>query len=474
MRNFISVLLLLSCLAVHFKSQAQDSLFFYSASLLGAGSTTQTPLWLNSNQYGTIPAGGSFLTARASFHRTYNVNNPRFFQWAGGVEGIGIAGKKSSAFFTDLFIAGKAGPVELSIGQRKEFVGLADSSLTSGSFAFSQNFRPYPKIQISTPRFVSLFPGFDLISFKFSYSDGLFGPAGVHYGNVSRVSETYMHHKSLYVRLGKRSHKLNLYAGFNHQAMWGGEDKIFTGGLKPSEAYNYVVFGKSWRQSRVGNHFGTIDVAAEWKGKNWNVFLYRQSIYEDGSLSNLSSIADGLNGLRFKNTSRNISSGLGLNTLLFEFLYTKNQGGNVFDFNTGTFGIDDYYNHYVYNQGWSYKGRTLGSPLIAPLSALRADLRPASSSFTANNRVMAYHLGADLSWQSIDFTIKGTHSINYGTYRLPFKEALHQTSFLLRAERPVSQKRSDRLTLSFAGDVGKLYPNNMALMVGWRKSGFIR
>jgi hypothetical protein len=55
-----------------------------------------------------------------------------------------------------------------------------------------------------------------------------------------------MHQKSLYLKLGKRRHKLNVYAGFNHQAIWGGEDKIFTGGLKRAEAYEYVVLGKPW------------------------------------------------------------------------------------------------------------------------------------------------------------------------------------------------------------------------------------
>lgn len=471
MRIYLYVLLF--CIAGYFRTYAQDSTFFYSATMLGAASTPQTPFWLSNNQHGTIPTTGSFLTGRASFHRVYNVNNPRFFQWSGGAEVIGIAGKRSTAFMTDLFLAGKAGPVELSVGQRKETIGLGDSSLTSGSFALSQNYRPYPKIQIATPNFVNLIPGTDFLGFKFSYSDGILGAGGVHYGNVSRVNEIYLHHKSLYLRLGRRRGKLNLFAGFNHQAMWGGEDKIFSGGLKRSEAYEYVVFGKPWQRSRVGNHFGTIDLAAVWRGPQWNVLLYRQTIYEDGSLSNLSSIADGLSGLRFKRRPTG-SAGLRLNTILFEFAYTKNQGGAVFDLQTGTFGMDDYFNHYVYNQGWSYKGRTLGSPLIAPQDAFRSELQSSRTQFTPNNRLIAYHLGTDLSWNTMNFSLKATHSVNSGTYRRPFTETLHQTSFILRAERPLSAKLNDYITLNLAADIGKIYPNTMAVMVGWRKSGFIR
>ncbi|GGH40447.1 hypothetical protein GCM10007423_35490 [Dyadobacter endophyticus] len=473
MRKYFFVLL--TCIACILKTYAQDSTFFYSATVLGTASTSQTPFWLANNQYGAIPTAGSFLTGRASFHRVYNINNPRFFQWAAGAEVVGIAGKRSDVFMTDLFLAGKAGPVELSIGQRKEMTGLADSSLTSGSFALSQNYRPYPKIQLSTPNFVNILPGIDFLYFKFSYSDGLLGPARVHYGNVFQVDDIYMHHKSLYFRLGKRRGKLNLYAGFNHQTIWGGEDKIFTGGLKRSKAYEYVIFGKSWRSSRVGNHFGTIDVAAEWRGSKWDIFLYRQSIYEDGSLSNLSNVADGLSGLRFKKRSRpGTISGVSVNTVLFEFIYTKNQGGAIFDYRTATFGMDDYFNHYVYNQGWSYKGRSLGSPLIAPQTTVREELRTSSSQFTINNRIIAYHLGAEVSWQKLNFSFKGTHSVNFGTYRKPFSETLQQTSFILRAERSMSAQNKDHLTLSLAADVGKLYPNSAALMLGWRKSGFIR
>lgn len=472
MRKYLFVLLL--CAAFHLNAYAQDSTFFYSATVLGAASTSQSPFWLRANQYGAVP-DGSFLGGRVSFHRVYNINNPRFFQWSGGAEVIANVGKNSTAFFTDLFLAGKAGPIELSIGQRKETMGLADSSLTSGSFAFSQNFRPYPKIQIAASRFINIIPGNDILSFKFSYSDGILGSASIHYGNVDQVDEVYLHHKSIYLKIGKRNHRLNLYAGFNHQVMWGGEDKIFSGGLKRSDAYEYVVFGKAWQGSRVGNHFGTIDVAAEWKGAKWNMFLYRQSIYEDGSLSNLSNIADGLNGIRFKRKGLpDKNSGVSVNTVLVEFVYTKNQGGAIFDFNTGVYGQDNYFNHYVYDQGWSYKGRTLGTPLIAPQTAFREELMSSGTLFTTNNKLMAYHIGADLSWRKLNFSLKGTYSLNFGTYRNPLSPALHQTSFIVRAESPLSAKLHDYIFLNLAADIGKLYPNNMAIMLGWRKSGFIR
>ncbi|HEV7378978.1 MAG TPA: capsule assembly Wzi family protein [Dyadobacter sp.] len=457
-----------------FNASGQDSTFYYSANVQGALSGTNTPFWLHANQYGAVPVKGSFLNAQMGLYKKYNPNNPRFLQWSGGVEAIGILGKKQDLFFTDLYVAGKIGPVELSVGQQKEVVGLGDSLLTSGFFALSSNARPYPKIKLSTPNFVNIIPGNDLFAFKFAYSDGILGAARVIYGNTDYVPEVYMHHKSLYLRIGGPSHKVSLFAGFNHQAMWGGEEKIFAGGLKTSEAYEYVVLGKPWAASRVGNHFGTIDLAAQWNGNNWNVLLSRQNIYEDGSLSNLSSIADGLTGLRFKrvkNSEKN--EGLVLNTLLIEHTYTKNQGGDVFDFTTGVFGNDNYYNHYVYAQGWSYKGRTLGNPQISPQDANRKEVQTGNSAFTVNNRISGIHLGTELSWNESTILIKGTFTNNFGTYRREFEPSRKQSSIIVKAERPVPFWNRSLLSISLAADFGKLYTSNSAIMIGWRKTGFM-
>ncbi|WP_439555175.1 capsule assembly Wzi family protein [Dyadobacter sp.] len=430
---------------------------------------------MHANQFGTVTQNGSFGLANAGFYRVYNPSNPRLLQWSAGAELIAVAGKKPDLFFSDLFLGGSAGPFELSIGQRKEYMGLSDSLLTMGGIAMSPNFRPYPKIELRTRRFVSILPFNDILSFRFSYSDGIFGPADVHFGNVRRIEESYLHQKSFYIKLGGKRHWLNLLAGFNHQAMWGGEDKIFTGGLKSGEAYSYVVFGKPWADSRVGNHFGTIDVAAGWKGNKWNLFLYRQSIYEDGSLRNLSNLADGLNGLRFKrNPSEIAESGFHINTILLEFLYTKNQGGEVFDFTTGTFGRDNYFNHYVYSQGWSYEGRSLGSPFIPSQSMVRNELRNNAASFTPDNRIMAYHAGISASINKVTFNFKGSHSLNYGTYITPFSKTIQQTPLLLDISSPIFGSNNNRLSIMLAADFGALFPNSAAVLLGWRKSGFIR
>jgi hypothetical protein len=453
---------------------AQDSTYAYNIHIQGGIPQGDVPFWIHSNTNGNVPVKGAFALGQFSFHKRYNPNNPRFFQWSGGIELITNAGRSSKVFFSDIFIAGKVGPVELMVGQRKEHTGLGDSLLSSGSLAMGSNFRPYPKLQLSTPNFFNIIPGRDFLSLKFSYSDAILGAADIQYGNVSHIPKVYLHQKSLYARVGGERSKLSLYAGFNHQAMWGGEDRIFSGGLKRITAYNYVVFGKPWARSRVGNHFGTIDLAAEIRMHAGSIFLYRQSIYEDGSLAQLSNISDGLNGIRFKKRKIDPSDkSFSINTALFEFIYTKNQGGEVFDFNTGIFGNDNYFNHYVYKQGWSYRGRSLGTPLLSAQPLLRDDLPKDPSAFTTNNRIVALHAGLDVSWNNYKALFKGTFSRNSGTYNIPFANVLSQTSFLIRLEKPVQILNGSVVYSSLASDIGKLYPSNTAISVGWAKYGFL-
>ena len=51
--------LLLFIVACYSKAYPQDSTLFYSATLLGAVSSPNVPLWVNANEYGAIPTKGS-------------------------------------------------------------------------------------------------------------------------------------------------------------------------------------------------------------------------------------------------------------------------------------------------------------------------------------------------------------------------------------------------------------------------------
>lgn len=462
-------------LCVNF-SKAQDSTFSYHTKLQAAFSTGQTPFWLHANQFGQVPTQGSFIAGQFGFYRNpaRSRGQKKLVDWSTGVELATYATKSGSdIFLTDAYLGVSLGALELSVGQKKEVVGLMDTTLTSGSLSLAGNSRPYPRVQLAIPHFVSLGFTKNFVAFKGSYSDGLLGEAKVQYGNIGSVPALYMHHKALYIRLGKPEHRLHLYGGFNHQAMWGGEDLIFTGGLKRPLAYKYVVLGKPWANSRVGNHFGTIDMGAQWRGENWTYFAYRQNPYEDGSLSQLTNIADGLNGLRISRNKYPDAYGLQIRALLVELMTTKSQGGDVFDATNKIFGRDDYYNHYVYTQGWSYRGRALGTPIVPTQDLQRPEIPKDSSRFTVDNRILALHLGLEGQIRAIKVQVRGTLSRHFGTYGNPFSTPRNQASLLLDMEKPVSVLNGSFLSLKLSTDLGTLYPNTFGLMVGWRKQGFL-
>ncbi|GHB59299.1 capsule assembly Wzi family protein [Persicitalea jodogahamensis] len=456
-------------------SNAQDSTLSYHARIETALSTAQTPFWLHANQFGTIPVQGSFVAGQVGLSKlsARPGNKQKFFTYSAGIELAAYAGPQSAVFLTDAYVAGWIGPVEVSAGQRKEIVGLVDTTLTSGSFAISGNSRPYPRVQLSIPRFLSLgFTG-NFVAFKGSYSDGLLGSSAVKSANTDDVPYTFLHHKSLYVRLGKPAHNVHIYGGFNHQAMWGGDELIYSGGLTDKMAYEYVVLGKSWANSRVGNHFGTIDLGAEWRARDWTFFAYRQNIYEDGSLAKLTNVTDGLNGLRINHYALYYPERLQIRTFLLEFINTKSQGGNIFDITSKNFGRDNYYNHYVYKQGWSYRGRSLGSPAVPSQDLLRPDLPRNDSLFTTDNRILMVNAGITGRFQEFRFLARASISRHFGTYDYIIEPPRTQFSMLMQAEKSIPFANTSIVSLKLATDLGGLYPNSFALMLGWRKEGIL-
>jgi len=106
--------------------------------------------------------------------------------------------------------------------------------------------------------------------------------------------------------------------------------------------------------------------------------------------------------------------------LRLEYLNTFSQGGGEFiNEDNRRRGRDDYFNHGQYRDGWSYLGRTIGTPFIAPQTDLRSNLP--LFTYVNNNRIRVVHLG--LSGQLVDqltFLLKTSYSRNAGTYQEPF------------------------------------------------------
>ncbi|MCE7065366.1 capsule assembly Wzi family protein [Dyadobacter sp. CY326] len=464
----------ITCLAL--ASHAQDSTVYYKASILVSGATDQTPFWAHANQNGSIPLDGNFGLVNAGIYKVYNPHNPRTFQWSGAIQGIGSYGKSANAFLSDAYLAAKIGKIEIMAGQKSNVMGIMDTTLTSGSLSVAGNARPFPRVQISAPNYLPLYFTKNFVALKFSYSEGFLGSSRLNYGVEREVSYTYFHQKSLYFRFGQDNGRLKIHFGANHQAVWGGEEKItplFE--LEPLKAYWYTISGKTLNYNKVGNHFGTVDLAGEWQGKKWSYLLYRQNIYETGSLFKLINFQDGLNGLRLRRIKASFvkTSSFALQSALIEVVGTNSQVNRSPLSGLSIYEKGNYYNSYIYQRGWSYFDRGIGTPLAPGKTITDKKLPFNATEFTNNNRFWAFHGGITATWLKAYFGLRATYSRNSGSLLSPFDTMKEQISLSLTAEKNVKLLNGCSVFTNLTSDFGQLYPKSYGLIAGIRKSGFL-
>ncbi len=465
-------------------------------------SSTQTPFWLRSNQYGIVPLQSPVMTVRAGVYSDYDTTGNSSLKWRDSRfsvgYGVNIVGNISANLMSyeravllpEAYIKVKKGVFEAYVGRRRERFGLADSTLSSGNYAWSGNAMPVPKIQIAIPAFAPIGFTKGWLAIQGTFAHGYLDADNY-------IRNTMLHQKSLYLRFGRPTSSVRLFGGFNHQVVWGGRTAdggtaggtLPVGGKLPSGLidYFYVVTGINKGRTdttkytyfdltnRVGNHLGSIDVAAEIDLVRHTLYLYRQSIFEDGSLYSLINIADGLNGIRLR---RNDSNAL-IRDILFEFLNTTSQGGSVFVLDDAKLrGKDEYFNHQQIRNGWGYRNRTIGTPFIPP--ALGPNNEYPFGTFTANNRVTVVHLGlsgsvglrGSLLTGPIAYQTKLSYSRNLGTYNVPYVPVRNQFSGFLGVVAPLSVMGGLDVTANVAVDAGSLYRQGIGAFFSIRKQWF--
>ncbi|MBD2700713.1 hypothetical protein IC229_08700 [Spirosoma sp. BT702] len=423
-------------------------------------STSTNPFWIRSNQYGEIPLESQGFTLRAQIQKEYDPylsskKGKGKFSYGYGARAVLNAGRINQVLISELYGKLRYGAVELSAGRRRGIIGLVDSTLSSGSYIWSGNALPMPKVEISIPNYMPLFKN-GLIAVKGNYAHGWFG-------RNDSLDNSYLHQKSLYIRLGKPSWRFKVYGGFNHQVQWGGRllyNRV-DNGVKITrygtdwETYLYVVNGKSLYTldtlvvqngaasaeggNRVGNHLGSLDLGLEYESENSRWLFYRQSFYEAGALFYLNNVADGLNGISFVRKNAQF----GIIRVVFEYLQTSSQGGSISSGRTSISqlrGAEDYFNNGRYIDGWVYKGQTIGTPYIMPLrytSGLPQNL-DSNPNRIVNNRVEVYTLGIMSRIGNVDLLTRFTSSQNFGNYYYP-PFSISQKSFQQQFIVPVNK-----------------------------------
>ena len=403
----------------------------------------QTPFWLRSNQYGIVPLEAQFLTFRGAAHKEYDSTRSenqklKRFGYGYGAWGAVNLGKVNQLLLPEAYIKVRYGAFEFYGGRRRELVGLVDTTLTSGSYIWSGNSLPMPKIQISIPNYTSII-GHGLVSIKGAYAHGWFGSS-------DSTKNFFLHQKYLYGRIGKPNWKIKFYGGFNHQVQWGGRPtkpyiekqtgKLITSYGNDFNTYLNVITGVPLNRNgdgidkdgipindalnRSGNHLGSVDIATEINFNKFDLFIYRQSIYEDGSLFYLGNITDGLFGFSIKRKKAKS----GLLKFVFEYINTNNQGGLAGGESTipQIRGVDNYFNNSLYT--WIYRNNTVGTPLIMPLNSVQKSIfsdyttlsKGITQTYMVTNHVSGIFLAVNFMIKNRNFTSKlsQTNNLVYG------------------------------------------------------------
>ena len=166
----------------------------------------------------------------------------------------------------------------------------------------------------------------------------------------------FIHEKFLYLIKNIDNYEFGL--GFVHEAVWNGS--TFLDGRFPDSFSDFLkviisadgdyIEGTS-HANALGNHLGIWDLY--YIKKNTNNFLkfYYQHFFEDTSGLRFHNRTDGLWGFEFQDLSSKFN-------FLLEYINTSNQNREPPYIN------ENYYNHFEYTLGWTYKGYAIGNPFV--------------------------------------------------------------------------------------------------------------
>jgi hypothetical protein len=454
---------------------AKDSTYKTQVELRGSfAASGNTPLWQRSLQYGQMPLQSNTAIGIIKHEKTDNLKSD--LNWKYGIEATAWGGKTNDLILTQAYIRGRFKKWELWAGRRKEVYGIGDTSNTSGIYAWSGNAIPTPKIQFGTSDYINLFNGW--IGVHMTYSHGWLD-------NQGAVINSYLHQKSLYGRIGKPNSLFSVFGGLNHNATWGGENKVKTGGIfdkYPSglNTYFYVITllkdrnivsidpNSTWDDTNgfYGNHLGSFDMAIKYHPSWGEILLYKQTAYETGRALSLAQFNDGLVGLSLK--LKNIKL---VNSVTIEYLYTANQGNFISGFaqlfkirDPHLVEIENYYNNT--RGGWQYMGKGIGSPLVI----IDRESSQGGGNYFSLNAVKSYYAGikgvlpGDIFYHLRLSQSYYSYPRNHLKPRLQSADFIPQLAWGLNLEKTISS--SFAANINFAGDHGERSPNTLGGLVG--------
>jgi len=421
---------------IAFTSKTQNPFVISVSNTTLAATDSVLPFWFTANQHGKIQSTGSFMNiSELTVGQSYNSKPESNFGYTWGGSVIAAFGNTSYYQVNQAFAGFALKGWEIKGGLFYDEIRYAGLSTTNGNLARSQNARPVPTIRFSTLGYKPVPFLKKWLSFKGEYDEGFLN-------DERYVDGTHLHHKSLYIKIHPAS-SWNFNVGFEHFVMWGGTSRNENIGELPDgwdDYWRYVFalpgdedFLLTDRLNSSGNQLGTYQLEVVKDFSKITTTFYLSHPWEDNSGLNWRNWPDNLLGLHadFKNTKGIITD------ILYEFTNTRQQSIKdsiySFDETTGKWKMneyDNYYNHGIYQSGFTYQQRVMSSPLFYPVK-----LSNGISAGIRSNRFFAHHIGA--SGNISDFVRwKGmlTYVQHLGSYSEPYTSNQKQVSGLLEVK----------------------------------------
>lgn len=452
----------------------------YQLEMFGSAShQSTTPFWMHNNTHGIVPLDADNGGLLGGVNGSYRVNPNLSIQ--AGFDCIYTI--RDKPYFHQIYISSDFHAFRLKAGSKEYSHSLLDPSLSSGDWAFSANARPIPEINLSIPEFTPVPFTRDYLHVKGDFAVGKFMDDDYILSlvdpNSSYAQGRLLHHKSGYLKLEKPSgNSFFLVLGLEDCAQWGGRHSKF--GNQPQSLSDFwrVIKGSegdshatvSDQINALGDHLGTYTVKAGFAHSGWELSAYKHHFFTDKSGMEYANWRDGTWG---------IECTLPLPFLkkwVFEYLYSLNQSGPFHfpfsipsrpDMKTRYGGGDSYYNHSLYNTGWSYFGQAIGNPLITS-----PEYNTNGSLGFNDTRIKAFHTGIKGNVSpNLSYRLITTYMEGYGSHGNPYLKKKQSLSGLLECSYVYPKWKNCTFTVQFAADAGDMYKHNFGCLLKLKRIG---
>lgn len=458
---FLIVLFLLPLCAQAQEADRPRTFYLYAGSSVYGSTGINLPFWFHSNVDGRVDPSGTNLLNEVGYRA--NLFRSGIFSISSGGNLAARLSPQNSLHFSKLYVDAELGGFRLSAGKFPQPIGLNNHRLSVGSPLVSRNATPIPKVSLSTPEFLDAPFGNGVLEYKAMFSHGWL--------NESRyVDGVMMHQKYLYIQLNFG--RFLATGGFVHNAMWGGTHPTMGRFPQGFSDYLRVITGRAAAaggpggevSNVLGNSVAAYDFAATYEFETVTASLTRMFYLEDKVSTRFRSPWDGVWGLNLHFDEPEAVVG----ELTYEHFNTKTQDAKLSE----APGRRDYYNHFLFESGWSYHQRALGLPLA---------LYDSQQQMFTNNMIVGHHLGVKGQISAgLGYKAFLTYSRNYGRNgeTLPKEDyqlaplRTDQYSFYLSLRHSLASIENISVGVAAGADFGELYEERVGLMlnVRWGRS----